>query len=302
MNIGLLYFFAMGGLGVVGLLMAGWSSFNKYSLLGGLRSAAQVVSYEIPLTLSVVGVVLLAGTLSLNQITLDQSGSLFDWFVFKQPLAFIVFLIAATAEANRTPFDLTEADFEIVAGFATEYSGMRFGFFFFAEYVNVFIVSGLVVALFFGGWNAPFAWPAQWAITPSPDPAGMGVGLLIALATIPPIAIVVLAMPFYLLNTRDEAVARAGHRLRPVQRRGGRSGPRAGLPELRLGRRPRLVPRQDVRVRVPVRVDARDAATGPDRSADGLRLEVAAARRAAQPVRDRVGDRGRRDAAMRIRR
>ncbi len=201
MNIGLLYFFAIGGLGVVGLLMAGWSSFNKYSLLGGLRSAAQVVSYEIPLTLSVVGVILLAGTLSLNQITLDQSGSLFDWYVFKQPLAFIVFLIAATAEANRTPFDLTEADSEIVAGFATEYSGMRFGFFFFAEYVNVFIVSGLIVALFFGGWNAPFAWPAQWAITPSPDPAGLGVGLLLALALIPPIAIVVLAMPFYLLNS-----------------------------------------------------------------------------------------------------
>ncbi len=201
LNIGLLYFFAMGGLGVVGLLMAGWSSFNKYSLLGGLRSAAQVVSYEIPLTLSVVGIILLAGTLSLNQITLDQSGSLFDWYVFKQPLAFIIFFIAASAEANRTPFDLTEADSEIVAGFATEYSGMRFGFFFFAEYVNVFIVSGLTVALFFGGWNAPFAWPAAWAITPALDPAGMGIGLLLALAIIPPAAILALGMPFYLLNT-----------------------------------------------------------------------------------------------------
>jgi NADH-quinone oxidoreductase subunit H len=201
LNIGLLYFFAMGGLGVVGLLMAGWSSFNKYSLLGGLRSAAQVVSYEIPLTLSVVGIILLAGTLSLNRITLDQSGSLLDWYVFKQPLAFIVFFIAASAEANRTPFDLTEADSEIVAGFATEYSGMRFGFFFFAEYVNVFIVSGLTVALFFGGWNAPFAWPAAWAITPNLDPAGMGIGLLLALAIIPPAAIVALGLPFYLLNT-----------------------------------------------------------------------------------------------------
>jgi NADH-quinone oxidoreductase subunit H len=202
LNIGLLYFFAMGGLGVVGLLMAGWSSFNKYSLLGGLRSAAQVVSYEIPLTLSVVGIVLLSGTLSLNQITLDQSGSLFDWYVFKQPLGFIVFFIAATAEANRTPFDLTEADSEIVAGFATEYSGMRYGFFFFAEYVNVFIVSGLTVALFFGGWNAPFAWPAALAITPHPDLAGMGIGLLLALAIIPPAAIVALGMPFYLLNSQ----------------------------------------------------------------------------------------------------
>jgi NADH-quinone oxidoreductase subunit H len=201
LNIGLLYFFAMGGLGVVGLLMAGWSSFNKYSLLGGLRSAAQVVSYEIPLTLSVVGIVLLAGTLSLNQITLDQSGSLFDWYVFKQPLAFIIFFIAATAEANRTPFDLTEADSEIVAGYATEYSGMRFGFFFFAEYVNVFIVSGLTVALFFGGWNAPFAWPAAWAITPNLDPAGMGIGLLLALAIVPPAGILALGLPFYLLNS-----------------------------------------------------------------------------------------------------
>ena len=200
MNIGLLYFFAMGGLGVVGLLMAGWSSFNKYSLLGGLRAAAQIVSYEIPLTLSVVGIILLAGTLSINQITLDQSGSLFDWYVFRQPLAFIIFFIAATAEANRTPFDLTEADSEIVAGFATEYSGMRFGFFFFAEYVNVFIVSGLTVALFFGGWNAPFNWP--WPIVAQPDLAGMGIGLLFALAIIPPVGILFLGLPFYLVNSK----------------------------------------------------------------------------------------------------
>jgi NADH-quinone oxidoreductase subunit H len=161
LNIGLLYFFAMGGLTVVGLLMAGWSSFNKYSLLGGLRSAAQMISYEVPLTLSVVGVILLAGTMSLNNIVLAQSGSFLDWFVFKQPLAWLIFFIAATAEANRTPFDMTEADSEIVAGFATEYSGMRFGFFFFAEYVNVFIVSALAATLFFGGWTAPFKWP--WA-------------------------------------------------------------------------------------------------------------------------------------------
>ncbi len=204
LNIGLLYFFAISGLTVVGLLMAGWSSFNKYSLLGGLRSAAQVVSYEIPLTLSVVGIILLTGSLSLNQMTLDQSGSLFDWYVFKQPLAFVIFFIAATAEANRTPFDLTEADSEIVAGFATEYSGMRFGFFFFAEYVNVFIVSGLTVALFFGGWNAPFAWPDAWAITPQPDLAGMGVGLLAAIAIVPPIFIVLLGLPFYLLDSRTK--------------------------------------------------------------------------------------------------
>ena len=199
-NIGLLYFFAMGGLTVVGLLMAGWSSFNKYSLLGGLRSAAQVVSYEIPLTLSVVGVILLAGTLSINKIVLGQAGNLFDWYVWRQPLAFVIFFIAVTAEANRTPFDLTEADSEIVAGFATEYSGMRFGFFFFAEYVNVFIASGLTVALFMGGWNAPFNWP--WPVTVGLDPGGLGIGLLLLIALGPPIAVVVLGLPFYLLNSR----------------------------------------------------------------------------------------------------
>jgi NADH-quinone oxidoreductase subunit H len=197
LNIAMLYVFAVGGLTVVGLLMAGWSSFNKYSLLGGLRSAAQVVSYEIPLTLSVVGLLLLAGTMSLNQIVLNQGGWFTNWYVFQQPLGALIFFIAATAEANRTPFDLTEADSEIVAGFATEYSGMRFGFFFFAEYVNVFVVSGLIVTLFFGGWNAPFAWPADWAIHLNIDPGSMGLGLLFALLLIPPLLIVALAAPFY---------------------------------------------------------------------------------------------------------
>ena len=136
-------------------MMGGWSSFNKYSLLGGLRAAAQIVSYELPLLLAPVGVIMLAGTLSLNQIVINQAGWFWDWYVFQQPLAFIIFFIAATAEGNRTPFDLTEADSEIVAGFATEYSGMRFGFFFFAEYVSVFILSALTVVLFFGGWNSP---------------------------------------------------------------------------------------------------------------------------------------------------
>jgi NADH-quinone oxidoreductase subunit H len=196
-NIALLYVFAVGGLTVVGLLMGGWSSFNKYSLLGGLRSAAQVVSYEIPLTLSVVGLLILAGTMSLNAITIQQSGWFTNWYVFQQPLGALIFFIAATAEANRTPFDLTEADSEIVAGFATEYSGMRFGFFFFAEYVNVFVVSALIVTLFFGGWNAPFAWPEAWAVNLSLDPGSMGLGLLFALLIIPPLIILALSAPFY---------------------------------------------------------------------------------------------------------
>jgi NADH-quinone oxidoreductase subunit H len=200
-NLALLYFFAIGGLTVVGLLMGGWSSFNKYSLLGGLRSAAQIVSYEIPLTLSVVGLVILAGTMSLNQIVLQQSNSgwFTDWFAFRQPLGFLIFAIAATAEANRTPFDLTEADSEIVAGFATEYSGMRFGFFFFAEYIGVFIVSALTTVLFLGGWNAPFPFPhLSWVV----DPGALGIGLLFFVALVPLLGTLLLAAPFYLFRSK----------------------------------------------------------------------------------------------------
>ena len=196
-NLALLYFFAIGGLSVVGLLMAGWSSYNKYSLLGGLRSAAQVISYEIPLTLSVVGLILLADTLSLNKIVLDQSGWFSNWFIFRQPLGALIFFIAAAAEANRTPFDLTEADSEIVAGFATEYSGMRFGFFFFAEYVNVFIISALTVTLFFGGWNAPFPFPH---IALDLDPGSLGIGLLLLFLIVPPLLTVLFAAPLWLVS------------------------------------------------------------------------------------------------------
>jgi NADH-quinone oxidoreductase subunit H len=200
LNLGLLYFFAIGGLSVVGLLMAGWSSYNKYSLLGGLRSAAQVISYEIPLTLSVVGIILLAGTMSLNRIVENQSGWFTNWYVFQQPLGALIFFIAATAEANRTPFDLTEADSEIVAGFATEYSGMRFGFFFFAEYVNVFIISALTVTLFFGGWNAPFAWP--WDVALSLDPGSYGIGLLVFIGFTPLVLTLLFAAPIWLASAR----------------------------------------------------------------------------------------------------
>jgi NADH-quinone oxidoreductase subunit H len=158
-QISVVSFFAIIGLSVVGLLVAGWASYNNYSLLGGLRSAAQMVSYEIPLTLSIVGVVILTGTLSFTQIIEWQR--LHGWAVIWQLVGFPVFYIASTAEINRTPFDLVEADSEIVAGFATEYSGMRFGFFFFAEYVALFIMSGILVTLFFGGWLAPWPFPAQ---------------------------------------------------------------------------------------------------------------------------------------------
>jgi NADH-quinone oxidoreductase subunit H len=199
-NIALLYFFAMGGLSVVGLMMAGWASFNKYSLLGALRAAAQAISYELPLTLSVVGIIILAGTMSLNSIVQQQAGSLLDWNIWKQPLGFVIFFIAATAEANRTPLDMTEADQELVAGFATEYSWMRFGFFFFAEYVNVFVVSALSVVLFFGGWNAPFNWP--FPVTLSLDPGGMGLGLIFLIVLAPVVGTIVLGVPFRLLSSR----------------------------------------------------------------------------------------------------
>jgi NADH-quinone oxidoreductase subunit H len=198
-DIGLLYFFAVGGMTVVGLLMGGWASFNKYSLLGGLRSAAQIVSYEIPLTLSVVGLVVLAGTMSLNTIVDQQAGGFWNWYAFRQPLAIVIFFIAATAEANRTPFDLTEADSEIVAGFATEYSGMRFGFFFFAEYVNVFIVSAITTVLFLGGWNAPFELPH---VAIALDPGAYGIGLLFIVALAPVFGTLILAAPFYLLRSK----------------------------------------------------------------------------------------------------
>ncbi|HEX6128959.1 MAG TPA: NADH-quinone oxidoreductase subunit NuoH [Candidatus Limnocylindria bacterium] len=153
-SISVVYFFAVLGLSVVGLLVAGWASYNKYSLLGGLRSAAQMVSYEIPLTLSVVGLVVLTGSLSFTEMIEWQRVN--GWGIVWQFWAFPIFFIAAIAEINRTPFDMVEADSEIVAGFATEYSGMRFGFFFFAEYVALFIMSAIVVTLFFGGWLIPF--------------------------------------------------------------------------------------------------------------------------------------------------
>jgi NADH-quinone oxidoreductase subunit H len=158
-EISVIYFFAIIGLSVVGMLVAGWASYNKYSLLGGLRSAAQMVSYEIPLTLSIVGVVVLTGSLSFTQIVEWQLEH--GWAIVWQLIGFPIFFIAAAAEINRTPFDMVEADSEIVAGPFTEYSGMRFGFFYFAEYVALFIMCAILVTLFFGGWLAPWPFPAQ---------------------------------------------------------------------------------------------------------------------------------------------
>jgi NADH-quinone oxidoreductase subunit H len=208
MELGLLYFFAIGGLGVIGLMMAGWSSFNKYSLLGGLRAAAAIISYELPLILGTMGIVLLAGTLNLGTIVENQSGGILNWYAIQQPLALIIFFIAATAEASRTPFDFTEADSEIVAGFATEYSGMRFGFFFFAEYVNVFILSALTVTLFLGGWNGIFdidpllrAVGVETPVSLALDPGSLGPWLLALPLLVPPILTIVFAGLVWMLNS-----------------------------------------------------------------------------------------------------
>jgi NADH-quinone oxidoreductase subunit H len=151
-NIGLLYYIAISGLTVFGMLLGGWASNNKYALLGGMRAAAQMISYEIPLVLSVLGVILLTGSLNLNDIVQQQENV---WFIVLQPIAFVVFFIASTAELNRTPFDLPESENELVAGYHVEYTGFRWAFFMLAEYVYLFAMSALITVVFLGGWLPP---------------------------------------------------------------------------------------------------------------------------------------------------
>jgi NADH-quinone oxidoreductase subunit H len=162
-NVGLLLFLAMSSLGVYAITLAGWSSNNKYSLLGGLRSSAQMISYELSMGLATIGPLLLAGTLSLTGIVEAQSRMLQlgplpipGWFIFFQPVAFVIFMITALAETNRAPFDLPEGEAELVGGFHTEYSSMKWGLFFLGEYMNMIAISSIAVALFLGGWNGPF--------------------------------------------------------------------------------------------------------------------------------------------------
>ncbi len=153
-NVGILFVFALTSLGVYGIVLAGWASNNKYSLLGGLRSSAQMISYELSMGLSVIGVLMLSGSLRLTDVVMDQSG--WYWYVVKQPIGAIVFLIASYAETNRLPFDLPEAETELVAGYHTEYSAMKFALFFMAEYAAMITASALTVTLFFGGWQLPY--------------------------------------------------------------------------------------------------------------------------------------------------
>jgi NADH-quinone oxidoreductase subunit H len=159
LNVGLLLIFAFSTLSVLAILMAGWSSNNKYSLLGAIRSVAQNIAYEIPLLITAMSVILMAGSFKPSDIIAQQS---FLWNIVLQPLAFLLFTICGTAETNRAPFDIPEAESELVAGFHTEYSGMRFAIFFLAEYTNMFIVSAVATVLFLGGWKGPILPPVVW--------------------------------------------------------------------------------------------------------------------------------------------
>ena len=161
-NIGMLYVFGVVSLGVYGIMIGGWSSNNKFSLLGAIRASSQMISYELAMGLSLIAVLMMSGSLSLNNIVAQQHGfwngntHYFTWYFFKAPLSFLIFIICAFAECNRAPFDLAECESELIGGYHTEYSSMKLGLYLFAEYVNMFISSALIAALFFGGYNFPF--------------------------------------------------------------------------------------------------------------------------------------------------
>ena len=180
LNIGVLFVLAVSSMGVYGIALAGWSSNNKYALLGGLRSSAQMISYELPLSLAIAAPLLISNTLSLRTLVEKQEGSILQWNVlhgpFPQILSFIIFLIAGFAETNRVPFDLPEAENELVAGFHVEYSSMKFASFFMAEYANMITVSCMAVLLFLGGWVAP--WPARYGSSYVPVAIFAGAGVV----------------------------------------------------------------------------------------------------------------------------
>ncbi len=164
LNVGILYFIGVVSLGVYGIMIGGWASNNKFSLIGAVRAASQMVSYEVAMGLSIIALVMMTGTLSLREISAQQSGM--NWNVFYQPLSFIIFLICAFAETNRTPFDLPECETELIGGYHTEYSSMKMGFYLFAEYANMFVSSTLLAVMFFGGYNYPgMSWAVEnWGV------------------------------------------------------------------------------------------------------------------------------------------
>ena len=160
-NSGILFLLAISSLAVYGVVLAGWSSNNRYSLLGGLRGTAQLISFEIPMGISLLTVVLSVGTLSLPEIVEAQRG---HWLIWTNPISFLIYLITSFAETNRAPFDLPEAEQELTAGYHTEYGGMKFAMFFLGEYINILVVSSIAVTLFFGGWLGPYDWPVIWFV------------------------------------------------------------------------------------------------------------------------------------------
>lgn len=187
-DIGILYLLALSSIGVYGISLAGWSSNNKYSLLGGLRSSAQMISYELVMGLSLIGVLMISGTLRLNEIVAGQSGYFLGvipkWNIFLQPIGLVTFMIASFAETNRLPFDLPEAEPELVGGYHTEYTGMKFGLFFLAEYANILTASAIITTLFLGGWQVP--WIENLALSP------LALSLLQVIAFVIKVAILIL--------------------------------------------------------------------------------------------------------------
>jgi NADH-quinone oxidoreductase subunit H len=171
----LLYIFAIVSIGVYGIMIGGWASNNKFSLMGAVRAASQMVSYEVAMGLSVIALIMMTGTLSLKEISVQQAGM--NWNVFYQPVGFLIFLICAFAETNRTPFDLAECESELIGGYHTEYSSMKMGFYLFAEYANMFISSTILAVLYFGGYNYP---GMQWMVdNVGVNPANiLGIGVL----------------------------------------------------------------------------------------------------------------------------
>jgi NADH-quinone oxidoreductase subunit H len=153
-NIGILYIFAIVSIGVYGIMIGGWASNNKYALLGAVRASSQMISYELAMSLSIIAIVMMTGSLSMRDIVAQQQG--FHWNIFYQPLAFLIFLVCAFAETNRSPFDLPECETELVGGYHTEYSSMKLGFYLFAEYINMFISGAVMSTLFLGGWHFPW--------------------------------------------------------------------------------------------------------------------------------------------------
>ena len=273
LNIGVLFVLAVSSVGVYGIALAGWASNNKYSLMGGLRSSAQMISYELPLSMAVAAPLLLANTLSLRHLVEQQSGFYLGfiprWSIFQGPMpqifSFVIFLIAAFAETNRIPFDLPEAENELVAGFHTEYSSMKFAAFFMAEYSNMITVCAMTTTLFLGGWLP--LWPASAGSNFVPVIIflfGGGYGAVSrAQSRAPP---------------RPRDAARSGHRVLPGG--GALSGPGgAGRAAAAI-----LVRGQDRYPAVYLYLGSRHAAALPLRSTDGLRVEVSLPRRRHQPA------------------